>query len=538
MTNSTQRERVYRWLSLGLFLFLPLLAFFTLPDYGMGWDEVTRWNSGDAKIEYYQALLASDAPMEVVRSAPNEAYPGLFDMTLSLLHRATGWDRFLMGHWQAFIFGLAGLGALWRIGYIFGGARLGFWSVALLVLTPAFYGHWFHNPKDIPFAATYTVGLWGLIEFLRRYPKLSKRWALVAALSCGACMATRIAGMVLLAYLLAGVAMLSFVYLWTHRGTLEPKAVFKALWAWWLSLPLISAGAYLTLLPWWPAAHKNLLSVSGSTLQQLHVRASEIPLFFRGEIMLAADAPHYYTLWMFAIKATELMLVGLLIGVPLAQLFLRRTMWDSGSYRSAPALSLLLLGAFFPLLYLTYSAPALHNGARHFLFAFPALAVCAAWGYLECGAWLRQNRPQLLRFAQVVFAFLLLLPIWHLVQLHPYQYIYYNSLAGGPAGAYSSCEGEYWFTSTKHAVERLEDFLQANPRQMPDADKIHLFILGPWQVAERFLPEKFKLTRDPDDADFMILNTQMLLHTRYSGEELFRIERMGTPVCLVLRAPE
>lgn len=536
LRNVEQRNRLYSLLSLGLLFILVVVGICTIRDYGMGWDEVTRWNSGDAKVDYYKALFTADDPLEVVRSTPSDNYPGFFDISLSLLHQVTGWDRFLLGHWQAFVFGLAGLMALWRIGWIFGGARLGFWSVVLMILVPTFYGHWFHNPKDVPFAATYTLGLWTLIECFRRYPVLRKRWLLAAAVASGLCMATRIAGMVLLAYFAAGVGLIVLIHFWDKRESFCWKESLRTLGPWVLALPLVAFGAYLMLLPWWPGAHKDLLSVSGSTLQQLHVSASEIPLFFRGEIMWAADAPHDYTLWMFAIKAPEVLLVGLVLAFPLAWFHLREHVAGGGDFKRIVGSSILILGGFFPLLYLTLTAPALHNGARHFLFAFPALCVCAAWAYLKASDWIGRNRPKLRPVAYLVFAALLVLPLFHLVRLHPYQYIYYNSLVGGPSGAYGSYEGEYWFTSTKHAVERLEDLLETNPRIMPDQDKVRLFILGPWQVAEPFLPDNFQLTGDLNGADFMILNTQMLVHKRFEGEEVFSIERMGMPVCFVLRA--
>jgi hypothetical protein len=535
MPEHEKRESLYRKLSLGLLLVCVLLGFGMIGDYGMGWDEVTRWNSGDAKVEYYKELFASDDPMAVVRGAGTDSYPGFFDMNLSLLHAATGWDRFLLGHWQAFLFGLVGLMALWRIGSIFGGARLGFWSVVLMIVTPTFYGHWFHNPKDVPFAATYTLGLWAMIEGFRDYPVLKKRWLLAAAIAIGLCMATRIAGLVLLAYFVAAVGAVVLISLWERRAEREWKAALRVSLPWLIALPLVAMIAYLTLLPWWPSSHKDLLSVSSSTLQQLHTRAADIPLFFRGEIMWAADAPFYYTLWMFAIKATELMLVGLLLLLPFSWLRLRTHLATGGSLQSAPALVVLILGGFFPLLYLTLTAPALHNGARHFLFTFPALCVCAAWAYLELGGWLRAHRPSMRRFAQIGFGVLLLLPIVHLVKLHPYQYVYYNSLAGGSAKAMQRYEGEYWFTSSKHAIEQLDAYLEKSPELIPTDGYIDVLILGPRQVAEPFLPDGFRLTSDAAEADFLILNTQMRIHERFEGTELFRIERMGVPICIVLK---
>lgn len=533
MPASNRTEIHYRWLSLGLLLACAVIGFFTIGDYGMGWDEPTRWRSGDAKIDYYEELLQAEDRLSVVQNVGADAYPGFFDMTLSLIHATTGWDRFALGHWQAFLFGLVGMVATWRIGQIFGGARLGFWSVVLLLLVPSFYGHWFHNPKDVPFAATYTVGLWALIECFRNYPSFRKRRFVIAAIACGLCMGTRIAGLVLLAYFVAGVGAVVLLRLWENRDATAWRERLAGVGPWLLAVPLVGLGAYLTMLPWWPAAHKNLLSVSGSTLQSLHVRASEIPLFFRGEIMWAADAPFDYTAWMFLLKAPEVLLAGLLLALVLTWRAIRSAFLTGFDLKTIPSGWMLLLGGFFPLAYLTVTAPALHNGVRHFLFAFPALCVCAAWGYLRAQDWVCLRQPRLRVPALTAFAVLLLLPAWHLVQLHPYQYTYFNSLAGGPAGAFGTYEGEYWFTSSKHAIEQLAEEESAGFGVDSKERPLKIFILGPWQVAQRFLPEGYVLTDIAKEADFLILNTQMMLHTRYSGTELFRIERMGVPICLV-----
>jgi hypothetical protein len=51
---------------------------------------------------------------------------------------------------------------------------------------------------------------------------------------------------------------------------------------------------------------------------------------------------------------------------------------------------------------------------------------------------------------------ILLLPgIVGFVQLHPYQYTYYNSFVGGTNGAFRRYETDYWLTCYKESVERL-----------------------------------------------------------------------------------
>jgi hypothetical protein len=43
-----------------------------------------------------------------------------------------------------------------------------------------------------------------------------------------------------------------------------------------------------------------------------------------------------------------------------------------------------------------------------------------------------------------------------ILQLHPYQYTYYNSFIGGTDGAFRQYETDYWLTCYKDAVEQLD----------------------------------------------------------------------------------
>lgn len=506
----------------------------------MGWDEVTRWNSGDRKLEYYEHLVSSDEPLAVIRNAGSDSYPGLFDVSLAWTHKQTGWDRFALGHFWRLLFGMAGLGALWLAGWKVGGSRLAFWSVLFLLLIPPFYGHLFHNPKDIPFAAMYMVGLCGLIFLVGELPRLRWKWVVLAGVACGLAMAVRIAGMVLLCYLAVALVFFTAQMYASKKwifGVKESKQKLgyriQPLGRFAVAFPLFLLAAFCTLIPWWPAGHKNIFAVSGETLQRLHGSAASIPLFFRGEVTNSSEAPFYYTLSMFSIKTPESLLLLLVAGLFLVAFKLRGGLLTHLS-KLPPASVIILLGALFPLLYLTATAPALHNGVRHFLFVYPPLALVGAFVFLELQEKLRPWNMRALLGFRVVMGALLSFQLFHLITLHPYQYVYFNQIAGGPAGAYGKFETEYWFTSTKHSIEWLETN-HAEEHPPSESSPIRLLITGPWQVAEPFLPAGFELTGDRDQADYIIANTQMMMHTLFDGEIIHVTSRMGLPICLIIR---
>lgn len=530
-------KRKYWILSLLTVLAFLLVALATFRDYGMGWDEVTRWRSGDFKVEYYKELFASDEPLEVIKHAGTDRYPGLFDVPLSAFSQWSDWDRFYLGHLLSICYGVIAFVGTWLMGRVMGGGRLAFWSMLFLLLTPSFYGHVFQNPKDVPFAAMYTLAVCALVHGSKHFERINGKSAVLVGLCIGLAMSVRIGGMVLLSYYVALCAA-CLIRRWAAQEATVVDFMRlllserRTLVRWVLCAVVITCVAFFTLMLWWPAGHKNVFSASGDTLQHLHGSAAKIPLFFRGEVMNASDAPWYYTLWMFTIKSPESLL--LLLGVFIVGVGRElRFGWKSALSRlSLPGFAV-CLGGFFPLLYLTFSAPALHNAERHFLFVFPSLCVLAALGWLRFldvlreGVWRRYAK-----WAYILVPVMLLFQFWQLVCLHPYQYIYYNSLIGGTAGSYGRYETEYWFTSSKHGVERLEAYLT---QQNVHSTVTKILITGPHQVVERFLPEPFKLTSDLAQADYVIANTQMMMHTLFEGEIVGFIECAGLPILYIYK---
>jgi hypothetical protein len=58
-------------------------------------------------------------------------------------------------------------------------------------------------------------------------------------------------------------------------------------------------------------------------------------------------------------------------------------------------------------------------------------------------------------FQALVLLAALLPGIFAIINLHPYEYVYYNGLVGGTGGAYRRFEMEYWGTSYKEIAEHL-----------------------------------------------------------------------------------
>ena len=113
----------------------------------------------------------------------------------------------------------------------------------------------------------------------------------------------------------------------------------------------------------------------------------------------------------------------------------------------------LLLGWFLaPFSLAVIFQPPMYDNFRQFFFIIPPLFLLVAFS-LEALFKIISHK-----ILQPVLLALLLAPgIYWGVQLHPYQYTYYNLLPGGVAGAYRQYETDYWATSFQQAVAYVNE---------------------------------------------------------------------------------
>jgi hypothetical protein len=102
--------------------------------------------------------------------------------------------------------------------------------------------------------------------------------------------------------------------------------------------------------------------------------------------------------------------------------------------------------------------------------------------------------------------FLLLLPgLVGVVQLHPYEYTYYNSFTGGTSGAFRQNETDYWLTCYKEAVETLEPTLDA---------PANLYVHREAYIADYYASENITVHELRGAADQVLPSDYVLVNTR------------------------
>ena len=169
-------------------------------------------------------------------------------------------------------------------------------------------------------------------------------------------------------------------------------------------------------------------------------------VLFDGNLYGPTDLPHSYLPTLLSLQFTEPLVLCIYVGLGLLA-------WRVLRSRLRTDLLLYIgLGFAFPLLALILLNSPLYNNFRQVLFLIPAMAMLGA-STLEP---VFSKMPQV--WMRLLLIAVLALPgVYSNIKLYPYQYVYYNSLVGGPAGAVNRYELDYWRISLREMALELNE---------------------------------------------------------------------------------
>lgn len=293
------------------------------------------------------------------------------------------------------------------------------------------------------------------------------------------------------------------------------------------ALPVLVAylliGALVTYLTWpnlWEAPVTNFLRSMGE--------ASDFPwegkVFFEGMELIVDQVPRSYLPELMSLQFTETALGLFLLGLAVV---LVRILRRSIDWRTALVLG---LWAFLPIGAAIITRPTLYDNFRHFLFITPALFVFAGFGLQAIFE--RLKHPL---WKSLVVALAILPGIYGLITLHPYQYVYYNRLAGGLPGAFRRFEMDYWVTSYREASRYLDEVAPPGAR---------VIVWGPDHIVRTYarddlvIEQYHRENRESNaTADFAVISTRNNkdLTLFPEAEVLWRTGREGAVFAVVKR---
>ncbi len=437
------------------------LVVWTFQDYGITWDERPHMHYGDMIGNWYATFGHND---QVLTYRANYYYSGGYD-ALGAIFRliARPLHGFAAMHLLGGLIGVLGVWGTWALGRTLGGPRVGFLAALLLVIHPVYYGHMFNNPKDLPFAVAHVWALWAMVHVIAEFPRPSRTRSIQLAVAIGAALSTRIGGLLLLCYLALACLVFAGVYGRAHRSVAVTGEVLWRLARWGLG---VTAAAWLIMLVTWPWAlldplRRPFIALTHMSMYSLHKRIMP----FRGEDIWNYDIGWDYLPTYFAYQLPELLLVFGSLGTGLGIAWIVRAGLQPNTLRPVLALGVLGMSLWFPPLYAIYKQSILYDAYRHFLFVLPPLVVLAALAVEHVGLRLGLLFGRTGRDAMVIVVGAACLDMTvTMVRLHPHQYIYFNRLIGGLAGAHGKFDTDYYGNTFKEAFAGLRDHLWQHER--------------------------------------------------------------------------
>jgi hypothetical protein len=507
-----------------------ILVLLTFTDYGVTWDEdVHNWY-GILALKYYLSLFADQRALNWLNLYN---YGAAFDMVAAALNRFSPLGVYETRHLLNGFVGILGLAGCWKLGRALGGKRAGFFALILLMLTPNYYGPMFNNPKDIPFAVGGVWATYYMVRILPALPRPQPRLLVKMGLAIGLALGVRVGGLLFLCYLgLLLVLSAGWQGIIARRLSVAVRAGWTSLWR--VLLP-VAAIAFAVMLVFWPWAQQDPIHNPLRALAFFSHETFPFNTLFDGRFVPASDLPWEYLPTYILLALPELILALLFAAVVLAAIGLARLGIDRrlGQRREA-VLGLFLLGftIVFPVAYAIIIKAVLFDGMRHFIFVLPPIAVAAALT-LDRALTRLAGFP----YRAPIYAALGLYGLAHVTTmtlLHPDQYIYYNAFVGGVDGAQGKFKLDYWANSYAEAVRGLETYLQNEYGAEFEEREFTVAVCGPPVSAAYYFPGNFRFVHQRDKAEFFIAFTKDDCNRALPGRPIYRVERMGALLTVVL----
>jgi hypothetical protein len=416
-----------RWTFIGIALtLLPVMVLASF-DFGVTWDEKDRHKNGEFVWQFIRGLRSRSAFVET----GGHLYPGMFDTICAAVESWVPLNRYVVRHAINAVFGWIGVVYCGRLAGRLFGAWAGVLGLVLLALSPRYFADSMNNPKDLPFAAMTVMALYYISATSPRWPHVSPSAAVKIALALALALNIRVGALLYLGYF--GLLIAVFVLL--ERVTDWRRLADTAMRALGVALATLLLGTVF-----WPWAGGAPLTRPFMAL----LGAANYPwdgvVLFRGSQYHATDLPWYYAPWWFLISTPLVVLAGAALSIACAR-----------TSRDAARIAALWTVAALPVMAGILMGSTLYDGIRHLQFVSPVLVVLAAGGWtLVLG---RARAAHVRRGIAVVLAVGLATVLVFDIRAHPNQGVYFNALVGGPRGAYTRYDMDYWGNCMLQAVE-------------------------------------------------------------------------------------
>lgn len=515
-----------------------LIGFFTFKDYGYSWDEPLFYEYADALQYAYSPQNWFDENFDLQNafgaSASDHANRGpayiiivypIVSFFKLFFDDASAW------HLINFLTFQLGVYLFYRFASRFVETWSAFIATVFFATQPVFWGHSFINPKDIPFLVFFIGSMcfgFEMVDDVLKRPagfdtKLNNfNFSLrdgvfikifLASFFMGIATSIRVLGP--LAALLTGLYALSQIKQIKFIDLIKYFTLYAL-----LSL-LIS---FLS----WPYLWINPLQTFIQVFAFMSDNPTQLNVLFAGENYQAGEVPLRYLPLLLGYTQTEPVWVLFIIGLFLA--------FFTANNQKKIVFSIILLWFVIPLAYVLLRRPSMYDGYRHFLFILPPNFIFAGFAFEKLFELFAQRRSVTAVHRAILVMFILAFGIIPIIQLHPYQYTYYNNFAGGLKTVFRNYETEYWLTCYREAVLELNEVTN---------QEINLFVRREPYIAAYYANENINIRdfrteqNQMQTGDYYLVNTRSNEDLRFMRDvpALITVERQGATFCIIKQVP-
>ncbi len=425
--SSTGRFPVSRgaWAVFVLFL---LVGIAVLDDYGV---------SGDASVQRLHAEENLDyilGDRDAISATEYKFYGVAFDLPLLLVERVLGLEDtrsiYLSRHLLTHLFFLLG-------------------AVCCYLLHPRLYAHSFFNSKDIPFFSMFMISL---LLIHRAFERDTVRAFLLCGVGVAVLINLRVMGVMLL-IAVVGMRGLDLLYATSRE---ERKHVLKTGGAFILT-------SVLVLYAIWPYLWKDPFGRLVEAITIASRYPNEVTKLFKGTFINSFDLPwEYIPTWFLITTPWVTLLLGFIgiVAVGYRGLIQPRNLLRNTQLRFV---GLLLACFILPILAVIVFNFALYDGWRHMYFLYAPFCLLAVYGL----HWLISvSKKKYWRVGVYALTGIGLVGVViEMVQIHPYQNVYFNALVDRHTPEYlrTQYEMDYWGTSYREGLEYLLEHYPDSP---------------------------------------------------------------------------
>ncbi len=512
------------------------VALLTYKDFGLTWDEPVNYNKGVRTYEYLFNKKVDRIHLFNKANGATDVQDGSAFSHFGRLQNLDGPSLYYYVHYSAFypmllfifnpdksidryhllniIFALGVFVAAY--GLIYRQYReqwIAILAPLFLFLTPRFIGDIPANPKDAPFAVLYFISCTAIYCCASSKKLLTK--ILCLGILLGITQNVRTVGVTLY-----GIVLLYDTYAYyqdkrnhVHAGETWMQFFVREI----QTVVLIGMVAlFFSLLTWPYLGIKLIPSIQELLAIQRNYTWNETVLF-EGSYVEATKLPgSYFTTW-FAISTPLMILVPALLSP-----FLIRKRFQHR-----------LFVLFFLMIVLNAIAyllvrPVAYDGIRLFLFMVPPFSALAALAMIE---YFRTGKNRLIKgIIGVLICINAVGVVKEMIALHPYQYIYFNSLVGGLEGAYKKYDTEYWGASYNEAINWLKENIAT------DENKIYKIYIEGIIYYVVYQADNIRKT-SYEEAEYCLWLTRRMKREPKKEEILHIVERHNVPLTFVLKKP-